>query len=103
MSLLRLAQGRVALAVPAIRRALDEAQDPLARARLLPAHVEILLEAGDVDAARAASDELAEIAARSNAPYLIAVAAQAAGAVLLAEGDPYDSADGTPCGAALVA
>jgi DNA-binding CsgD family transcriptional regulator len=89
MSLLRLAQGRVALAVPAIGRALREAQDPLARSRLLPAHVEIMLEAGEADAARAAADELAEVAASLNAPYLIAVAAQAAGAVLLAEGDPY--------------
>ena len=103
MSLLRLAQGRVALAVPAIGRALREAQDPLARSRLLPAHVEIMLEAGEADAARAAADELAEVAASLNAPYLIAVAAQAAGAVLLAEGDPYGGADGTPCGAALVA
>ena len=37
MSLLRLAQGRIDLALPAIRRALEEAQDPIARSRLLPA------------------------------------------------------------------
>jgi tetratricopeptide (TPR) repeat protein len=43
MSLLRLAQGRIDLALPAIRRALDEAQDAMARSRLLPASVEILL------------------------------------------------------------
>ena len=48
MSLLRLAQGRVDLALPAIRRALDEAQDPIARSRLLPACVEVMLEAEDV-------------------------------------------------------
>ena len=48
MSLLRLAQGRIDLALPAIRRALDEAQDPIARSRLLPACVEVLLEADDV-------------------------------------------------------
>jgi len=35
MSLLRLAQGRIDLALPAIRRALDEAPDPIARSRLL--------------------------------------------------------------------
>jgi tetratricopeptide (TPR) repeat protein len=46
MSLLRLAQGRIDLALPAIRRALDEAQDRISRSRLLPAGVEVLLEAG---------------------------------------------------------
>ena len=39
MSLLRLAQGRVDLALPAIRRALDEVEDPTVRSRLLPACV----------------------------------------------------------------
>ena len=88
MSLLRLAQGRVDLALPAIRRALDEAEDPIARSRLLPACVEVMLEAEDVAAARAAADELAGIAAQLDAPYLNALAAEASGAVLLAEGDP---------------
>ena len=88
MSLLRLAQGRIDLAVPPIRRALDEVHDPLARSRLLPAYVEVMLEAGDVGAARSAADELAGIAAGAGAPYLKALAAHASGAVLLAEGDP---------------
>ena len=88
MSLLRLARGRVDLALPAIRRALDEAQDPITRSRLLPACVEILLEAEDVGAARAAADELAGIATRLDAAYLNALAAHTSGAVLLAEGDP---------------
>ena len=87
MSLLRLAQGRTDLAVAAIRRALDEGQDPLTRARLLPGGIEVLLEADDVRAARAASDELCAIAAQFEAPYLNALAAEASGAVLLAEGD----------------
>jgi DNA-binding NarL/FixJ family response regulator len=87
MSLLRLAQGRLDLALPAIRRALDERQDPLARSRLLPAYVEILLEAEDVAGARAAADELIAVAAQLDAAYLDAVAAEASGAVLLAEGD----------------
>ena len=51
MSLLRLAQGRVDLASPAIRRALDEAHDPIARSRLLPASVDVMLEADDIEAA----------------------------------------------------
>ena len=88
MSLLRLAQGRIDLALPAIRRALDEAQDTIARPRLLPACVEVTLEADDIEAARAAADELAAIAAHLDAPYLTALAAEASGAVLLAEGDP---------------
>jgi DNA-binding CsgD family transcriptional regulator len=87
MSLLRLAQGRVDLAVPAIRRALDEAEDPIARSRLLPACVEVLLEADDVEAAAAAAAELAGISEELEAPYLNALAAEAAGAVLLARGD----------------
>jgi len=64
MSLLRLAQRRVDLALPAIRRALEEAQDPIARSRLLPGYVEIMLEANDVAAARVAADELGGIAAQ---------------------------------------
>jgi ATP/maltotriose-dependent transcriptional regulator MalT len=88
MSLLRLAQGRVDLALPAIRRALDEAEDPITRSRLLPACIEVLLDVEDVASARAAADELAAIAAQLDAEYFGALAAQAAGAVLLAEGDP---------------
>jgi DNA-binding CsgD family transcriptional regulator len=88
MSLLRLAHGRVNLALPAIRRALDEAQDPIARSRLLPACVDVMLAADDVGAARRAADELAGIAGQFDAAYLNALAADAAGAVLLAEGDP---------------
>jgi DNA-binding CsgD family transcriptional regulator len=88
MSLLRLAQGRIDLALPAIRRALEEAHDPIARSRLLPASVEVMLDAGDVESARAAADELAAIASQFDAPYLHALAAHAAGSVLLAQGDP---------------
>jgi DNA-binding CsgD family transcriptional regulator len=87
MSMLRLAQGRVDLALPAIRRALDEAEDSIARSRLLPACVEVTLEANDVEAARAVADELARIAAKLDAPYLNALATEASGAVLLVEGD----------------
>src|SRR5215211_406351 len=88
LALLRLAQGQTAAAGAAIRRALDEAGDPPARARLLPARVEIALAAGDVAAARAAAGELARVAADLDAPLLAATAAAAEGAVLLAEGDP---------------
>jgi DNA-binding CsgD family transcriptional regulator len=86
-SLLRLAQGRLDLALPAIRRALDETRNSLARCRLLPAFVEILLEGQDVKAARAAADELGDISAGLDSTYLNALAAHAIGTVLLAEGD----------------
>jgi DNA-binding NarL/FixJ family response regulator len=87
MSLLRVAQGRIDLALRAIRRALDETEDPIARSRLLPAGVEIMLEARDLDRARAAADELDGIAAQHGVPFLSALSAQASGAVLLAKGD----------------
>jgi DNA-binding NarL/FixJ family response regulator len=67
---------------------LEEAQNPIDRARLLPAYVEIMLEADELQAARAAVDELGRIAADLEAPYLHALAGHATGAVLLAEGDP---------------
>jgi DNA-binding CsgD family transcriptional regulator len=84
---LRLAQGQVDVAVAAIRTALDGAQDRVARSRMLAPYVEIVLAAGDVQAARIAADELAEIAADFDAAFLHAVAAHWRGAVLLAEGD----------------
>jgi len=87
LSLLRLTQGRVDVALAAIRRVLEEAQDPVDRSKVLPAYVEIMVEADDLGAARAAADELASIAADLDAPYLHALAAHAAGAVLLSEGD----------------
>ncbi len=84
---LRLVQGRTEPAVATIRRALAEAQDRVTRSRLLPAYVEIVLAVGDVDAARAAADELSEIAAELDAPYLHALSAHADGMVLLSTGD----------------
>lgn len=88
LALLWLALGRVDAAVAAICRVLGEATEPLARARLLPAVVEILLTAGDVPAARTAQLELAAIAERHQQGALTAMAAQTRGAVELAGGDP---------------
>jgi DNA-binding NarL/FixJ family response regulator len=84
---LRLARGQVDAAAAAIRREVDEAQDPMTRSKMLPAHVEIMLAAKDVPAARTGANELAKIAGDLDAALLRAVAAQADGAVLLAEGD----------------
>ncbi|MPY93950.1 MAG: DNA-binding response regulator, partial [Acidimicrobiia bacterium] len=85
---LRLAQGQVAVAASAIRRAVDEAVDRVTRSQLLAAYVEIVLAAGDVAAARSAANELAAVAADLGAPLLRAVSAHATGLVLLAEGEP---------------
>jgi len=84
---LRLIQGQVDAADTPIRTALGQAQDRVARSKMLAAYVEIVLAANDVGAARAATDELSEIAADFDAPLLHAVSAHATGAVLLAEGD----------------
>ncbi len=52
LALLRLAQGRIADAVSSIRTALAAVPEPLRRVRYLPASVEILLAAGEIDEAR---------------------------------------------------
>ena len=88
LALLRLAQGRRDAAVAAISRVVAEASDPLARTRLLPAQVEIMLATGDAEAAARACDELDALAERMPSRLLGATAAYAAGAVELAEDDP---------------
>ena len=87
LALLRLLQGKRDTAAAAIRRAMSETSAPLSRAALLPAYVEIMVAVEDVDAARSASRELAELAARQGSDMLEAMAAQAQGAVALADGD----------------
>ena len=84
---LRLVQGQVEAAAAAIRRVAEEAGDRRVRSRILPAYVEILIDAGDLAAARAGAEELAGIARELDSPFLRALSAQERGAVLLAEGD----------------
>jgi DNA-binding CsgD family transcriptional regulator/tetratricopeptide (TPR) repeat protein len=86
-ALLRLAQGQAVPALAVIRRAVNETQDRLARARLLDPMVEIALAAGDLDAAREAASELTGVAESSRAPLVRAMATRAEGAVALADGD----------------
>jgi ATP/maltotriose-dependent transcriptional regulator MalT len=86
-ALLRLAQGQRGAAQAAIRRAVGEPQPPHRRAAILAACVEIMIDAPDFPAARAAANELAAMQARSEARYLRALSAQATGSLLLAEGD----------------
>ena len=67
---LRLAQGRVDVAVSTILRVLGETMEPLKRAGLLPAYVEIALAAGDLEAASRASLELEQLAERYESAML---------------------------------
>jgi DNA-binding CsgD family transcriptional regulator len=86
LALLRLAQGRTD-APAAIGRAVTETTDRLRRVMLLPAQVEIMLAAGEVQAARDAAAELIQVAGAYGTPALRATAGHAWGAVLLADGD----------------
>jgi class 3 adenylate cyclase len=88
LAFLHLARGRVEAARASIATALADAMDPLSRARLLPARVEMALAAHDVVDARETADELREIAAAYDSPMLQAAARQALGATLTHEEDP---------------
>ena len=87
LALLRHAQGNDEAATAAIRRAVSETTEPMQRAALLPAYVEIMLAVGDVEVADGAARQLEEIARRQGRDALGAMSAHAAGAVALAEGD----------------
>jgi class 3 adenylate cyclase len=96
LSLLRLAQGKVAAAAESIRRAATEpgrsswrapTDSAVYRLSLLPAEVEILLAAGDLAGAAAARDELSSLADKFATPAAKAAAATANGAMALAEGN----------------
>ncbi len=93
LALLRLAQGRVEVACATIRRLIAARGSRLRRARLLPAHLEIALAAGDLDGARGARDELHEVAEAFGSEVLRALAAQADGAIALADGDAPSALD----------
>lgn len=87
LALLRLLQGDKDAAVASMARAVAESSQPLERARLLAAQVEILVEAGDLDGAESAVRDLTEIASNRDSPFLEATGRQAKGRLLLAEGD----------------
>ncbi len=88
LALLRLVQGKVDVAAAAIRRSLVERTDPMERSQLLPAYVEIMVAAGEVETARDGAAELAGIATEYDPPALQAQSRQASGAVHLAAGRP---------------
>ncbi len=87
LALMRLAQGRLDSAAAMIRRAVSESSRGLPRVALLPAYVEIMLAAGDVEAASGACREFDEIAAQQGSEVIDAMCWHARGAVALADGD----------------
>lgn len=97
LSQLRLAQGNLDAAVAAIRRVAAEASDrqgpgrSMSRSSILGPYVEIMLAAGDIDSARAGAAALSDLAERFDASVLSAAAAEATGAVVLAEGHAADA------------
>ena len=97
LALLQLARGEIDDARRSLGRALAAASgsggpaDLANRARLLPAQVEIALAAGDLDAARAAVEELESIATGFERPYFKAGALTARGELLLGERKPVEA------------
>src|SRR6266480_3054983 len=88
LSLLRLSQGRQDAAAAGIAQALsEESWNRLARAKLLGPQVQIALAAGALEVARAASDELEEIAHEYSGAVLRASSDTARGRLHLADGD----------------
>ncbi len=93
LALIRLAEGKVKAAAAGINSAVDDVTwDQWARARLLPAQVEIAIAADDPVRARAAADELSRIVESYPLPALEAGKHTALGRVLIAEGDPTGAA-----------
>jgi ATP/maltotriose-dependent transcriptional regulator MalT len=88
LALLRLVQGRADTAAATIRRAMGTPGARLQRTTLLSACVEIMIAIGEIEEARNACLELEQIAERLDAGVLGAIAAQARGAIALADGDP---------------
>jgi class 3 adenylate cyclase len=98
LSLLRLAEGKVASAVAGISRRLQEVNEPLMRLRLLPARIEIAIAAADLNTARAAADELEQIVdsykiGDRRAVAFDAIVHIASGQIKLAEGDAARAGD----------
>ena len=97
MALLQLARGETDEAARSIARALAVAAGPggpadrTTRARLLPAQIDIALEAGDLETAGAAVTELESIAADFQRPLFEAGALTGRGELLLGEDRPSEA------------
>ena len=92
LALIRLAQDRADAAAAALRRLIAERTDVVDRVALLPAHVEVMLAVGDLEAATTAAAELAGHAETFGTDALRAAADQWRAAVQLARGGD-DGAD----------
>jgi class 3 adenylate cyclase len=99
LALVRLAEHDAAGAASSLRRALANEPERSARARMLPAEVEVALAVGDRERARSASKELDEIASAFGTAAMDALAGTARAGLQLADDDPA-SAEKT-IGAAL--
>jgi class 3 adenylate cyclase len=96
-ALLLLAQGKASAAAAELTQSLEEPHRQASwlvppgsgaqRLRLLPARIEVALELGDLDTARAAADELDQLAVQFKTIPARASAAACRGAMLLAEGE----------------
>jgi tetratricopeptide (TPR) repeat protein len=87
LALVQVQRGNVRGAAQSVRRALaDVSLQPLDRGKLLPTQLEVALLLGDIETARTAAAELAEIAATHSTPALLATADAARAAVGLADG-----------------
>jgi DNA-binding CsgD family transcriptional regulator len=91
LALLWSAQGKRDAAAAAIRRMLAEPRDPVHRSQLLPAAVEVLLDAEAPDEAGQVADELTEIASSFACDGLEAAAEHSRAAVALADTRPTDA------------
>jgi class 3 adenylate cyclase len=87
LALVHLAHGRVGPARASLATSLADAEQPIERAHMLPARVEIALAGHDIADAREAADELGTIAETFDQPMLHAAAHQALGAALTYEED----------------
>jgi DNA-binding CsgD family transcriptional regulator len=88
MALLRSAQGNADQAAATLRRVLAATPDPLGRARLLPALVEMLVDIGSLEEARKSAAEMEQIASRFSTALLQAMASQSRGEVELGDRQP---------------
>src|SRR5262249_59013589 len=79
------ARGKGGAGAARIRRAGGEVTEPLKRAALLPARIEIALSGGEVEEARTACRDLRLLAERYESAMLEAIVAYADGAVAVAE------------------
>lgn len=87
LALLRMSQDRLEVARAAISRAVETTADPVDRTKLLPAYVEIMLAAGEIQSASRAAAELEAVANQVEMDLFHGLAGHAGGAVELANGN----------------